>query len=205
MVAQLQARPDQALLETLKDILQYATPAWLSLFSQLGGLNFLQAALEQHVSACRNHLLIALQQQQPASAAAAGAIGTSSSVGNLSVLSAGAGSGSGGGGYGGRAAAGERPAVADALAAAVECVQALVSRSGGEVLLLQQQPRWVWGFAGARRGGGPCATLAWSMLEDARRRQAACRPSILTLIDLLLHTFLILVTYRLTLSLAQGA
>jgi hypothetical protein len=35
----------------------------------------------------------------------------------------------------------ERPAAADALAAAQECVQALLSRQGGMELLLSEQPR----------------------------------------------------------------
>jgi len=101
-VAQLQARPDQSLLETLKDILQYATPAWLDMFSQLGGLSLLVAAAEQHTAACRTQ-----QQQQDGSG----------------------GSGGGGGGGGGSSASlaavaamgrgAERPAAADALAAAM--------------------------------------------------------------------------------------
>jgi hypothetical protein len=37
----------------------------------------------------------------------------------------------------------ERPAAADSLAAAQECVQALLSRQGGTELLLSEQPRWV--------------------------------------------------------------
>jgi hypothetical protein len=35
----------------------------------------------------------------------------------------------------------ERPAAADSLAAAQECVQALLSRRGGTELLLSEQPR----------------------------------------------------------------
>jgi hypothetical protein len=40
----------------------------------------------------------------------------------------------------------DRPAAADSLAAAQECVQALLSRRGGTELLLAEQPRWVQRF-----------------------------------------------------------
>lgn len=118
-MAQLQARPDQGLLEALKDILQYATPAWLDLFAQLGGLSLLLLAAEQHTAACR-----AQQQQQQADG---GSGGGSSSAANLAAM------------------AGRSPA-ADALAAAMECVAAMMGRSGGDRLLVKLEPRWVLVF-----------------------------------------------------------
>jgi hypothetical protein len=117
-VAQLQARPDQSLLETLKDILQYATPSWLDLFAQLGGLSLLLLAAEQHTAACR-----AQQQQQQQQQQLDGSGGGSSSQANLAGMG--------------------RPAAADALAAAMECVAAVMGRSRGDRMLVKLEPRCV--------------------------------------------------------------
>jgi hypothetical protein len=111
----LQARPDQSLLETLKDILQYATPAWLDLFTQLGGLSLLVLAAEQHTAACRDQ-----QQQQQQQQQLDGSGGGSSQM-NLAAMG--------------------RPPAADALAAAMECVAAVMGRSGGERLMIKAEPR----------------------------------------------------------------
>jgi hypothetical protein len=113
-VARLQARPDQSLLEALKDTLQYATPAWLDLFAQLGGLSLLLLAAEQHTAACR------AQQQQQQQQHADGS-GGGSSAANLAAMG--------------------RPPAADALAAAMECVAAVMGRSGGDRMLVKLEPR----------------------------------------------------------------
>lgn len=125
LVAQLQARPDQSLLETLKDILQYATPAWLDMFSQLGGLSLLVAAAEQHTAACRTQQQ--QQQQQDGSTGSGGGGGGGSSANLAAVAAMGRGV--------------DRPAAADALAAAMECFAAVMGRSGGDRLLLGREPR----------------------------------------------------------------
>jgi hypothetical protein len=101
------------LLETLKDILQYATPAWLDLFTQLGGLSLLVLAAQQHTAACRDQQ----QQQQQLDGSGGG-----SSQMNLAAMG--------------------RPPAADALAAAMECVAAVMGRSGGDRLMVKAEPRW---------------------------------------------------------------
>jgi hypothetical protein len=110
MIAQLNARPDQAVLESVKEILQYAAPTWLDLFAHLDGLSLITRAAEQHAADCR-----AQQQQQQ--------------------------DGGSGGGHPAVARGGERPPAADTLAAAMECVAAVMGRSGGDRLLLRKEPR----------------------------------------------------------------
>jgi hypothetical protein len=127
LVAQLQARPDLAVLSALSQVLVGCTPAYLDLFTQLGGLNLLAAALEQLVGA------YCAQQQAAAAAEAGAALPSSASAGNLSTLSAGRGGGGGG----------ERPAAADSLSCAVDCVKVLLERHDSWSLLLRREPRWV--------------------------------------------------------------
>jgi hypothetical protein len=114
LIAQLNARPDQALLESVKEILQYATPAWLDLFTQLDGLSLLIRAAEQHTADWR-----AQQQQQQE----------------------GGGSGGGGSSHPAVVRGGERLPAADTLAAAMECVAAVMGRSGGDRLLVRKETR----------------------------------------------------------------
>ncbi|KAF8060333.1 FH6 [Scenedesmus sp. PABB004] len=135
-VAKLSAGPTQAVLESVKDSLTYATDAWLRLFTSLGGVGVLVDALAQHAAACR------AQQAAAAAAAAAAPLGALGRGGGGSAASLpGGGGGAGTPGRPAPAAGLERPAAADALAAAQECVQALMAHAAGTEQLLSEHPR----------------------------------------------------------------
>lgn len=108
--------PSQITLEQVKDILQYTSDSWLHLFTSLGGVQLLLDALNQHMTSCR----VQRQQQQQLDDG-------SSSMASLALSRTGV----------------DRPASADALAAAQECLRALVERRDGEKqqqLLLRSYP-----------------------------------------------------------------
>ena len=113
LVAQLQSCPSQVTLEQVKDILPYASPSWLHLFGTLGGPGLLMDALDQHLGACRSQV----QQQQDD-----GGSGSTSAIGSSRT-------------------GGSRPAAADALAAAQECIHALMEHDGGKQKLILEHPR----------------------------------------------------------------
>lgn len=56
LFARLQSCPSQVTLEQVKDILPYASTAWLDRFSMLNGPGLLIDALGQHLAACRSQV-----------------------------------------------------------------------------------------------------------------------------------------------------